>query len=62
MDIKKRIEGLSEEQKAKALACKTPEEMLEFAREEGFDLADEELEAVTGGYASKCSSNDDDWC
>lgn len=45
MDIK----DLTEEQKAQALACKTPEEMLAFAKDMGYELSDEELEAVSGG-------------
>ena len=38
-----------EEQKAKVLACKTPEDLLELAKAEGYDLSDEELEAISGG-------------
>ncbi|MBR3313640.1 MAG: Nif11-like leader peptide family natural product precursor [Atopobiaceae bacterium] len=40
---------LSEEQKAKARACKTPEDMLALAREEGYELSEDELDAVSGG-------------
>lgn len=39
---------LSEEQKAKALACKTPEELLALAKAEGYDLDKAELEAIVG--------------
>ena len=42
---------LTEGQKAKALACKTPEEMLKLAQEEGYELSDEELEGVSGGWS-----------
>lgn len=40
---------LTEEQKAKIRECKTPEEMLALAREEGYELSDDQLEAVSGG-------------
>ena len=41
---------LTDEQKAKAQACKTPEEVLALAKEEGYELSDDELEAVSGGW------------
>ena len=40
---------LSDEQKAKAAKCKTPEELLALAKEEGYELNDEEIDAVSGG-------------
>lgn len=40
---------LTDEQKAKAKACTSPEELLALAQEEGFDLTDEELEGIAGG-------------
>lgn len=40
---------LTEEQKAKAREAKTPEEVLALAKEEGIDLSDEQLEAISGG-------------
>ena len=39
---------LSEEQKAKALACKSPEELLALAKAEGYELDDAELDAISG--------------
>lgn len=48
---------LTDEQKAKARACSTPEEMLALAQEEGYELSDEELEGVAGGWG--CSSHHD---
>ena len=50
------LEKLTDDQKAKARACKTPEEMLDMAREEGYELSDEQLEAVSGGWS--CDSFD----
>jgi hypothetical protein len=43
------LKGLSEEQIAKVKACKSQEEMLALARQEGVELTDEQLEAVSGG-------------
>ena len=40
---------LTEEQKAKVRGAETPEEILALAKEEGYELSDEELEAVSGG-------------
>ena len=42
---------LTPEQQEKARVCKTTEEMLALAKEEGFELSDEDLEAVSGGNA-----------
>ena len=58
------FEDLTPEQKEKALACKSPEELLELAKQEGYVLSDEELEAVAGGGGSSwcsiyCGSNED---
>ena len=41
---------LTEEQKAKALACASPEEMLALAREEGQELSLDELDGASGGW------------
>lgn len=43
------FKDLTEEQKAKARMCKTPAEMLALAKEEGYELSDDELDAVSGG-------------
>ena len=37
------------EQQSKAMACKTIDELKEFAKEEGFALTDEMLESIAGG-------------
>ena len=43
------LKGLTEEQIAKVKACKTTEEMLATAKQEGIELTDEQLEAISGG-------------
>ena len=43
------LKGLTEEQIAKVKACKTTEEILATAKEEGIELTEEQLEAVSGG-------------
>lgn len=47
------FDDLTPEQKEKALACKTPEEVFALAKEEGLELSDEELKAVSGGICWK---------
>lgn len=44
------FEDLSDELKAKAKACNTPEELLALAKQEGYELSDDELDAVSGGH------------
>ena len=44
------FEDLTPEQKEKARACKTPEEILALAKAEGYELTDEELEGISGGW------------
>ena len=44
------IDELTPEQQAKVKAAKTPEQILALAAEEGYELSDEELEAVSGGW------------
>ncbi|MCR5491270.1 MAG: hypothetical protein K6F32_03985 [Bacilli bacterium] len=45
----KLLNGLSEEQIAKVKACKSSDEVLALAKEEGVELNDEQLSAVSGG-------------
>ena len=42
---------LSEEQKAKLEKCNGPEDFLALAKEEGYELSDEDLAALSGGGA-----------
>ena len=53
-----KFENLTPEQREKAKACKNPEEMLALAKEEGYELSDEELQAVSGGVWG-CDDYDD---
>ena len=43
------LNELTPEQKEKARACKTIEEIVELAKEEGIELSDAQLEEVAGG-------------
>ena len=43
------LKGLTEEQIAKAKACKSQDELLKLAKEEGVELTSEQIEAVSGG-------------
>ena len=52
------LKGLTEEQIAKVRACKNQEELLALAREEGVELTDEQLAAVSGG--GFCDEDKDD--
>ena len=46
------LKGLAKEQVAKLRACKNNEEILKAVKEEGVELNDEQLEAVSGGECS----------
>ena len=48
---KNEFENLSEETRAKLVAAKTPEEILEIAKSEGIKLSEEDLDKVSGGNA-----------
>ena len=55
MALEDRIKELSPEQRAKAKQCKTPEELLALAKEEGYELTDDELEGISGGFWDDCN-------
>ena len=61
---KELLKGLSEEQIAKIKACKSQDELLVLAKEEGVELSEEQLSAVSGGgcfstnKCPKCGSDD----
>ena len=46
------LSTLTDEQKKKVEAAQTPEELITLAKEAGYDLSPEQLNAVAGG---KCS-------
>lgn len=48
------LNELTEAQKAKVMAVKTPEELLALAKDEGYELSDDELDGVTGGWELPC--------
>ena len=50
-------EDLTPEQQSKAKACKTLEDVLALAKEEGYELTDEELEGAAGGSFWSCGDN-----
>ena len=56
----KLLNGLSEEQIAKIRACKSSEELLALAKEEGVELTDEQLQVIAGG--GKCQSTPETEC
>ena len=47
-------DALSNDAKAKLRGCETPEEIAKLAREEGYELSDEQLESISGGWGG-CS-------
>ena len=49
---KELLQGLTEEQIAKIKECKNQEELLKLAKEEGIELSEEQLQAVSGGMCS----------
>ena len=51
------LSKLTDEQKKKVQAAQTPEELLAIAKEAGYELSSEQLEAVSGGGISWCSDN-----
>lgn len=53
------FDNINPEILAKAKDCKSPEEMLALAKEAGYVLTDEELDAVSGGVDDPENS---DWC
>lgn len=61
---KELLKGLSEEQIAKVKSCKNQDELLKAAKEEGVELSEEQLSAVSGGgcfstnKCPKCGSDE----
>ena len=54
------FEGLSEEQKEALKNCKTTEEIMELVAEEGLELNEVQMEAVSGGACGEsCTLTDE---
>lgn len=53
------LEGLSEEQRKAFKECKTMEDVLELVDEEGFEMSDAQMAAVSGGCSNSESCCDD---
>lgn len=55
------FEDLTPDQRAKARACKTPEDLLALARKEGYALSDDALASVSGGGDWSCDNACNDY-
>ena len=60
------IDGISSELKAKAMACTSADELAALVEEEGLELSQEQLDALSGGVDWHCSdkscSDHDPYC
>ena len=56
MNKEELLKGLSEEQIAKIKSFKNQEDLLKFAKDQGIELTDEQLEAVNGGICTSTPS------
>ena len=50
-----KFEDLTKEQQERAKACKTPEEVFALAKEVGYELTEEEVNAISGGGKWRCA-------
>ena len=48
------LSTLTEEQKAKIQAARSPEELLAIAKDSGYELSGEQLENISGGINWSC--------
>lgn len=53
------IMDLDEDLREKAMACKTQEEMMAFAKKHGYELGEEELTRIAGGdfWCNQCAKD-----
>lgn len=56
---KELLKGLTEEQIAKVKACENSSDLLQLARDEGVELTEEQLTAISGGACSTSEDNSD---
>ena len=54
---KELLEGLTKEQIDKVMACEDTRDLLQLAKDEGVELTDEQLNAVSGGACSQTTEN-----
>ena len=47
-------DSLSDDLKAKVTSCKTADELMELAKNEGIELTDDQLDAISGGINWFC--------
>jgi len=55
------LDEISQELKDRAMACKTPEELLALAEEEGITLSDADLDQIAGGKGKWAHEKCDDF-
>ena len=48
---------LDDEQKKRAEAAKNPEEFLTVVKEVGYELSEEQLDSLSGGWGDTCTSD-----
>ena len=51
--LKEIFDSLTDEQKEKIKACKTPDEVVKLVKSDGFELSDEALELISGGIVPR---------
>ena len=54
---KELLKGLTDEQIAKVKACENSSDLLQLARDEGVELTEEQLTAISGGACSTSEDN-----
>ncbi len=54
------LKGLTDEQIAKVKACENSSDLLQLARDEGVELTEEQLTAISGGACSTSEDKTDD--
>lgn len=57
---KELLKGLTKEQIEKVKACDNTKDLLQLAKDEGVELTQEQLEAVSGGACSSTNNNKKD--
>ena len=55
---KELLKGLTEDQIEKVKACENTKDLLQLAKDEGVELNEEQLKAVSGGACSSSSDKD----